>query len=62
MGEVRVMAIYYGHGESIEAKQILVVFEKRISSRTIGLFTNDVVEGNPALAVVKSVWKYVEQK
>jgi hypothetical protein len=54
------MVIHYGQGESIEGRQILVVFENRISSRTIGLFTNDVVEGNPALAVVKSVWKYVK--
>ena len=34
-------------GESLEAKQILLVFEKMISDKTTGLISESVVEGNP---------------
>jgi len=52
------MPIYRGNGESIEAKQIMLVFERMISDKGDGRIRESVVEGNPAQAVIKTIWKY----
>jgi hypothetical protein len=55
------LPIFRSGGESIEAKQILLVFERMISDKVAGRVKESVVEGNPAQAVIRTVWKYVEQ-
>lgn len=51
------MPIYRGMGESLEAKQIILVFERMVSDKTTGLISESVVEGNPVQAVIKTVWE-----
>jgi hypothetical protein len=53
------MPVYTGAGESLEARQIILVFERMVSDKTRGLIIESVVEGNPAQAVIKTVWEKV---